>query len=156
MLERVGFGIYKTGQLLVTAGDDPDRLSSEAARAMLRCSAPLPAASAQTKGHRLTRGGDRAANRALHMAAICRLRLDPRRRAYAARRNTDGLSKREILRCLKRYIAPEPHDVLTAPETAPTPPIIRRAHSARSPLCHWPPAGRVTPQGRRPAERASA
>ena len=113
MLERVGFGVEVTGQLLVTAGDNPDRLGSEAAWAMLCGSAPLPASSGKTQRHRLNRGGDRAANSALHMAAICRLRLDPRTQAYAARRQADGLSKRETLRCLKRYIARESYHLLT-------------------------------------------
>jgi transposase len=115
MLERVGFGVQVVGQLLVTAGDNPDRLASEAAWAMLCGSAPLPASSGQTQRHRLNRGGDRAANSALHMAAICRLRLDPRTKAYAARRKADGLSKRETLRCLKRYIAREAYHLLAQP-----------------------------------------
>jgi transposase len=113
LLERVGFGVEVTGQLLVTAGDNPDRLGSEAAWAMLCGSAPLPASSGKTQRHRLNRGGDRAANSALHMAAICRLRLDPRTKAYAARRQAEGLTKRETLRCLKRYIARETYHLLT-------------------------------------------
>jgi transposase len=115
LLERVGFGIHNTGQLLVTAGDNPDRLASEAAWAMLCGSAPLPASSGKTTRHRLNRGGDRAANSALHMAVICRLRLDPRTKAYAARRETDGLTKRETIRCLKRYLARETYHLLTTP-----------------------------------------
>jgi transposase len=113
MLERVGFGIEVTGQLLVTAGDNPDRLASEAAWAMLCGSSRLPASSGKTRRHRLNRGGDRDANSALHMAAICRLRLDPRTKAYAARRQAEGLSKRETLRCLKRYLARESYHLLT-------------------------------------------
>ena len=147
MLERVGFGIQNTGQLLVTAGDNPDRLGSEAARAMLCGSAPLPAFSGQTKRHRLNRGGDRDANSALHMAAICRLRMDSRTRAYAARRKADGLSKRETIRCLKRYLAREAYHLLTAPgELTPGPtardtrgpsaaaarPVTRRAATGRA------------------------
>jgi hypothetical protein len=148
MLERVGFGIQNTGQLLVTAGDNPDRLGSEAAWAMLCGSAPLPASSGKTKRHRLNRGGDRAANSALHMAAICRLRLDPRTKAYAARRKDDGLSKRETIRCLKRYLARETYHLLTTPGdlTAghrPAPPTHQRARRDPSP------AGRPT------AERAA-
>jgi transposase len=124
MLERVGFGVQVCGQLLVTAGDNPERLNSEPAWAMLCGSAPLPASSGQTQRHRLNRGGDRAANSALHMAAICRLRLDPRTKAYAARRKADGLSKRETIRCLKRYIAREAYHLLTTPGdlTSPGPP----------------------------------
>jgi hypothetical protein len=80
--------------------------------------APLPASSGLTQRHRLNRGGDRQANRALHLPAICRLRRCPRTRAYAARRRAEGLSKREIIRCLKRYIAREAYHLLTA-ETRP-------------------------------------
>jgi transposase len=131
MLERVGFGIHNTGQLLVTAGDNPDRLGTEAAWAMLCGSAPLPASSGQTKRHRLNRGGDRAANSALHMAAICRLRIDARTRAYAARRKADGLSKRETIRCIKRYLAREAYHLLTSPgELAAGPPARPIAQSA--------------------------
>src|SRR5262249_43570013 len=107
LLERCGIGIDIAGQLLVTAGDNPGRLRSEAGFAMLCGVAPLPASSGQTTRHRLNRGGDRGANSALHMATVSRMRLDPRTRAYVARRRADGLSKREIIRCLKRYIARE-------------------------------------------------
>lgn len=63
---------------------------------------------------RLHRGGDRQANRALHMIAVCRLRYDQRTRSYAARRAAEGLSKKDILRCLKRFIAREVfHDLIT-------------------------------------------
>jgi hypothetical protein len=115
LLTAVGIGVEIAGQLLVTAGDNPERLKSEAGFAMLCGVAPLPASSGQTQRHRLNRGGDRQANRALHLAAISRLRLCPRTRAYAARRKAEGLSKREIIRCLKRYIAREVYHQLTAP-----------------------------------------
>lgn len=114
LLEAIGIGVEIAGQLLVTAGDNPERLKSEAGFAMLCGVAPLPASSGMTQRHRLNRGGDRQANRALHLAAICRLRLCPHTRAYAARRKAEGLSKREIIRCLKRYIAREAYHLLTA------------------------------------------
>ena len=114
LLEAIGIGVEIAGQLLVTAGDNPERLRSEAGFAMLCGVAPLPASSGMTQRHRLNRGGDRQANRALHLAAICRLRLCPRTRAYAARRKAEGLSKREIIRCLKRYIAREVYRQLVA------------------------------------------
>jgi transposase len=114
LLDRIGIGIEIAGQLLVTAGDNPERLKSEAGFAMLCGVAPLPASSGITQRHRLNRGGDRQANRALHLAAISRLRLCPRTRAYAARRKAEGLSKREIIRCLKRYIAREVYHQLVA------------------------------------------
>lgn len=110
-------GVEIAAQLLVTAGENPERLKSEAAFAMLCGVAPLPASSGKTRRYRLNRGGDRAANCALHMAAISRLRVDPRTRAYATRRAAEGLSKKEILRCLKRYLAREIYKLLK-----PTPP----------------------------------
>lgn len=108
----IGVGVEIAGQLLVTAGDNPERMTGEAGFAMLCGVAPLPASSGQTRRHRLNRGGDRAANSALHMAVICRMRLDDRTKAYVARRTADGLSKREIIRCLKRYLARELYPLL--------------------------------------------
>src|SRR4029079_7934020 len=91
--------------LLVTAGDNPERLRSEASFAHLCGVAPIPASSGKTTRHRLNRGGDRQANRALHMLAVRRIAWDPATRAYVERRTAEGLSKPEILRCLQRYIA---------------------------------------------------
>ena len=88
LLDRCGIGIDIAEKLLVTAGDNPGRMRSEAGFAMLCGVAPLPASSGQTTRHRLNRGGDRGANSALHMATVCRKRLDPRTRAYVARRKT--------------------------------------------------------------------
>ena len=90
LLERVGIGIEIAGQLLVTAGDNLDRMKSEAAFAMLCGVSPLPASSGMTQRHRLNRGGDRQANRALHLAAISRLRLDLRTRTYVAKKTAEG------------------------------------------------------------------
>jgi transposase len=99
--------------LLVTAGENHDRLTSEAAFAMLCGVAPIPASSGKTTRHRLNRGGDRHANAALYRVVLCRLRWDPSTRAYAERRTKDGLSKKEIIRCLKRYVARELYQVIT-------------------------------------------
>lgn len=93
--------------LLVSVGDNPERLRSEAAFAHLCGVAPIPASSGKTQRHRLHRGGDRSANRALHIAVVVRLRYCPRTRAYVARRSAEGLSKPEIIRCIKRYLARE-------------------------------------------------
>jgi len=109
-----GVGTAVAGQILITAGDNPDRLRSEAAFAHLCGVAPIPASSGRTHRHRLNRGGDRGANNALYIVVIGRLRYDSRTRAYAARRTTEGLSKPEIIRCLKRYVAREIFPVLTA------------------------------------------
>lgn len=108
-----GVGTDVAGQLLVTAGQNHDRLRSEAAFAMLCGAAPIPASSGRTTRHRLNRGGDRQANAALYRVALCRLRWDPRTRAYTERRTKDGLSKKEIIRCLKRYIARELYQIIT-------------------------------------------
>jgi len=102
-----GIGHGSAAQLLLTAGDNPERLRSEASFAALCGVSPIPASSGKVTRHRLNRGGDRAANSALHMIAIVRLRTDPRTKAYVARRIADGHSKLEAIRCLKRYIARE-------------------------------------------------
>jgi len=115
LMEASCIGVEIAAQLLITAGENPERMKSEAAFAMLAMlcgAAPLPASSGKTRRYRLNRGGDRAANCALHMAAISRLRVDPRTRAHAARRTAEGLSKKEILRCLKRYLAREIYKLL--------------------------------------------
>ena len=114
LLELNGVGHDVAGQLLVTAGENTDRLCSEAAFAMLCGVAPLPASSGRTHRHRLNRGGDRQANAALYRIVLCRLRWDDRTRAYVARRTAQGLSKPEIIRCLKRYIAREIFALLTS------------------------------------------
>ncbi|MCH8564622.1 IS110 family transposase [Nesterenkonia sp. LB17] len=112
LLTRVGISTGHAAQLLITAGENIDRLHSEAAFARLCGVAPIPVSSGKSHRMRLHRGGDRQANRALHMIAVCRLRYDPRTRAYMQRRQTDGLSKKDILRCLKRYIAREVYNDL--------------------------------------------
>ncbi|MET7930147.1 IS110 family transposase [Streptomyces sp. NPDC005349] len=112
-----GVGTETAGQLLVTAGDNPERLCTEAAFAALRGAAPVPASSGRTDRHRLCRGGDRQANRALHMIAVVRMRYCPRTRAYVARRTQQGLTKKDIIRCLKRFIAREVYHALTRTHT---------------------------------------
>ena len=116
LLALQGVGVDVAGQLLSSAGDNPQRLHSEAAFAHLCGVAPIPASSGRTHRHRLNRGGDRAANNALHIIALSRLRYDPRTAAYVAKRTKDGLNKKEIIRCLKRYIARE---IYTALQPAP-------------------------------------
>jgi transposase len=108
-----GIGTDVAGQLLITAGDNPHRMRTESAFAMLCGAAPLPASSGKTHRHRLNRGGDRQANKALWIIAISRLRWNPQTRAYAQRRTKEGLSKKEIIRCLKRYIARDIYKILT-------------------------------------------
>ena len=108
LLDLQGVGLDVAGQLLVTAGDNPDRIRNEAAFAHLCGVAPIPASSGKNQNnYRLNRGGDRAANAALYRIVMCRLRWDPDTRAYVERRTKQGKSKKHIIRCLKRYIARE-------------------------------------------------
>ena len=118
LLALGGVGVASAGELMVAAGENPDRLRSEASFAMLCGACPLPASSGKTQRHRLNRGGNRQANSALHMIVVCRMRTDQRTRTYVQRRTEEGLSKREIIRCLKRYVAREVYRVLTAPSPA--------------------------------------
>src|SRR5204863_899186 len=110
-----GVGTDIAGALLVAAGDNPDRLHSEAAFASLCGVAPIPASSGKTNRHRLSRGGDRDANRALYLLALGRMGWDPATRTYVTRRTAAGLSKAEIIRCLKRYLARELYRTLVRP-----------------------------------------
>jgi transposase len=121
LLAVFGAGPDVAGQLLTTAGDNPHRLRSEAALARLCGAAPIPASSGNTRRHRLHRGGDRAANTALHTIALTRMAHDPRTRAYVERRTRQGRTKKEIIRCLKRYIVREIHTALIADFTALNP-----------------------------------
>lgn len=108
-----GIGTITAAQLLVTAGDNPDRLRSEASFAALAGASPIPASSGKTTRHRLNRGGDRQANAALHRIALVRMTYEPRTRAYTAKKRAQGHSSKEILRCLKRAIAREVFRLLT-------------------------------------------
>ena len=103
-----GVGPDTAALLLIAAGDHPERLRSEAAWAHLCAAAPIPASSGKTQNrHRLNRGGDRQASHALWRIVITRMGSHPPTRAYVARRSKQGLSKPEIIRCLKRYAARE-------------------------------------------------
>ncbi|MBN6037019.1 IS110 family transposase [Amycolatopsis sp. 195334CR] len=108
-----GVGPDTAAQLLATAGDNPDRITTEAQFAHLCGTAPIDASSGRNNRHRLNRGGDRHANAALHRIVIVRLRHCPRTRAYLERRTREGLPKRHIIRCLKRYVAREIHRTIT-------------------------------------------
>jgi transposase len=109
-----GVGPDVAGALLVAAGDNPGRLRSEGSFANLCGAAPLPASSGKTTNrHRLNRGGDRIANGALWRIVMTRLACHDPTRAYMARRTAQGMSKREIVRCLKRYVAREVYPCLT-------------------------------------------
>ncbi|MFD5538466.1 transposase [Streptomyces sp. NPDC127079] len=106
LLGLPGVGTETAGQRLVTAGDN-DRLAAEASFAHRCAAAPAPASSGRTDRHRLNRGGDRRADRALHTIVLVRMRHDPRTRAYVARRTLEGLKTKDMCRCLKRCAARE-------------------------------------------------
>ncbi|HSS25811.1 MAG TPA: IS110 family transposase [Mycobacterium sp.] len=108
-----GVGPDTAAQLIITAGTNPHRLRHQAAFAMLCGAAPIPASSGKITRHRLSRGGDRAANNALHRIALVRMSADARTRAYVARQLAHGRSKKDILRLLKRAIAREMFRLLT-------------------------------------------
>jgi transposase len=109
-----GVGPEAAGQLLTTAGENVDRLTSEAALARMCGVAPIPASSGNTSRHRLHRGGDRDANSAIHMIVINRLRWHEPTRAYLDKRTRDGKTKKMTIRCLKRAVARELYRALRA------------------------------------------
>jgi transposase len=112
LLARHGVGTDTAGAILVAAGDNPHRLRHAAAFARLCGVAPLDASSGKQIRHRLNRGGDRQANSALWRITLVRLRSDPATRDYLERRVSEGHTKKEAIRCLKRYIARELFQVL--------------------------------------------
>ena len=122
----VGCGALVSADLLISIGDNPERIHSEAALAHLCGVAPLPASSGRTNRHRLNRGGDRRANSALYRIALVRMRYDQRTKVYVARRTAEGLSKKEIIRCLKRAIIREVYRVICTKRSTPQPRDLRR------------------------------
>ncbi|WUD85539.1 transposase [Streptomyces sp. NBC_00503] len=107
LLEVRGVGPDSAAALLISAGDNPERLASEASFAALCGTSPVEASSGKTQRRRLNRGGDRQANAALYRIVLSRLHWDDRTRDYLQRRLTEGKTRREIIRCLKRYVARE-------------------------------------------------
>ena len=116
-----GVGYETAGQLLVTAGDNPGRLGHEKSFAALCGSSPVQASSGRTNRHRLNRGGDRQANSALWTIVLTRMVSHAPTKAYVERRTTEGLSKTEIMRCLKRYVARELYPLVQAITITATP-----------------------------------
>jgi transposase len=131
---RAAFGVGPdtAAQLLITAGSNPERLYSERSFAALCGSAPVQASSGKTHRHRLSRGGDRAANSALHRIALVRMANNPPTRAYVARQTANGHSKREIIRMLKRAIAREIYRLLTHPADVPNYADLRAVRHAKN------------------------
>jgi transposase len=122
LLDQLGVGPDNAAALLIAAGDNPDRLTSDAAFAALCGVSPVEASSGKTTRRRLNRGGNRQANAALYRITLTRLRHDPRTRAYLDRRTTEGKTRREAIRCLKRYLARGIYILLQQPGTPITDP----------------------------------
>lgn len=112
----IGVGGDVAALLLIAAGDNPERLHSESAFAAMCGVCPIEASSGQIVRHRLNRGGNRSANHAIWRIAMVRMTCDQRTKDYVDRRRAEGKTNREIIRCLKRYIAREIHRVLTNPQ----------------------------------------
>jgi transposase len=123
LLALFGIGSDSAGALLVAAGGNPARLRSDTALAMLCGASPLEASSGKVRRHRLNRGGDRQANAALYRIVVARLRHDRQTRDYLARRIHEGKSKKEAIRCRKRYVAREVFAVLHG-KPRPQPPAL--------------------------------
>jgi len=112
LLDRPGVGVLSAAQLLITAGDNPRRLRSEAAFAALCGASPVEASSGRTSRRRLSRAGNRTANAALWMIAHVRMVRDEKTRSYAASRTERGNNRKEIMRLLMRYIARELYPII--------------------------------------------
>jgi transposase len=120
LVATFGVGFDTAAELLVTAGSNSDRIRSEAALAKLCGACPIPASSGKSSGrHRLNRGGNRQANAALYRVVIVRMRWHPDTIAYVQRRTAEGLTKKAIIRCLKRYLAREIYRLLPPPTQPP-------------------------------------
>jgi transposase len=115
LISLPAIGTHHAATLLVVAGDNPQRLRSEASFASLCGVSPVEASSGKVVRRRHNRGANRDANRALHMICVVRMGSDKRTREYVARRTAEGKSKWEIMRCLKPYIAREIYRILAAP-----------------------------------------
>lgn len=132
LLGVFGVGPHAAAQLLAAAGDNPHRIRSEAAFAKLCGVCPLPASSGKTSRHRLNRGGDRRANNALFTIVLVRMRHDPATRAYVERRTAQGKTRKEIIRCLKRFVAREVFTAITnPPDDLPTGKELRTLRTER-------------------------
>ncbi len=119
LLATTGIGPDTAATLLVAAGDNPERMRSEASFAALCGASPVQASSGPIVRHRLNRGGDRQANNALWRIATTRMRCDQRTIEYVEKRRAEGKTRKEIIRCLKRHIARQVYRLLTDPPPTP-------------------------------------
>jgi transposase len=125
-----GIGADVASILLIAAGDNPDRLHSDAAFAALCGASPIEASSGRIVRHRLNQGGNRQANHALWRIVMVRLTCDPATKAYAQRRRAEGKTTREIIRCLTRYVARDIYRLLLNPHQVADPGELRTARLA--------------------------
>lgn len=115
LVEQFGIGVDTAAEILIVAGDNPERIRSEAAFAKLAGISPVPTGSGMTSGrHRINHGGHRQLNAAIYRTVIVRMRFHEPTIAYVARRTAEGKSKREIIRCLKRYVIREVYHLVKA------------------------------------------
>lgn len=126
-----GVGPIVAAKLLNTAGENPERITSKAAFAALCGASPLQASSGKTSRHRLNKGGDRQSNSALYDIVKSRLSCDPRTRNYKAKREAEGKNTKEIMRCLKRYVANEVFALITRPPVVPAVDDLRPLRQAK-------------------------
>ncbi|MFN8054755.1 IS110 family transposase [Gordonia sp. (in: high G+C Gram-positive bacteria)] len=131
LLATKGIGVVTAAQLLITVGDNPERITGKAAFAALTGVSPIPASSGKTNRHRLNRGGDRRANNAIHTIALVRMSADPRTKIYITKKLAEGKTKLEAIRCLKRHIANEIYTLITNPPAVPDITDLRPARLVR-------------------------
>ena len=136
LLAQFGVGPDVAATLLITAGGNKDRMHREASFAALCGVNPLPASSGKTNRHRLNRGGDRQANSALWRIVLVRMKSHQPTRDYVTRRTQEGLSKRDIMRCLKRYVAREIYRQLNPRPVLPPTLTLLPAARATTPSEH--------------------
>ena len=157
LLAAPGVGPDNAAALLVAAGDNPDRISTEAAFAALCGTSPVQASSGRIVRDRLNRGRNRQANNALWRIAINRIRYDPGTIAYTKKRQADGKTRREIIRCLKRHITREIYRLLTSPHPTPDGTDLRsQRNQARITLTHAATELRTHPPSSQHSNEASA
>ncbi len=119
LVEPFGIGVDTAAEILIVVGDNPERIKSEAAFAKLAGISPVPAGSGMTSGkHRINHGGHRQLNAAIYRTVIVRMRFHEPTIAYVARRTAEGKTKRDIIRCLKRYVIREVYHLIKANPTA--------------------------------------
>ncbi len=119
LLDEFGIGVDTAAEILIVAGDNPERIKSEAAFAKLAGISPVPTGSGMTSGkHRINHGGHRQLNAAIYRTVIVRMQHHEATKVYVTRRTAEGKSKRDIIRCLKRYVIREVYQLIkTDPKT---------------------------------------